>query len=108
MEKYQCLVCHQEMEVHHKIKFVDHSCSQDDHHLSFRIMDHRMIKLRIRLSSGSERLVLKVHYDEGYSEVWSKSDQSIEDRIRVNQIIVPNFEDLDILRNKIKTALVFG
>jgi len=106
MEKYQCLVCRREMENRHMIKYVDWYCAQDDHHFSWRIMGNQMIKLRIRFRSKGERLCLKVHYDEGYSEVWSKNDTA--NRLRVNQIVVPNFEDIEKLKNKIRTILVFA
>jgi hypothetical protein len=107
MQKYECLVCRKEMDVHNKIMYIDHTCNlNDDHHFSWRIKDNSLVKLRIRLSSNGERLCLKIHYDEGYSEVWSKSNTT--NRIRVDQIVVPNFEDIELLKNKIRTILVFA
>lgn len=107
MQKFQCLVCNKEMEVSHKIAFIDHYCNRTDHHhFSWRIKDNKLIKLRIRFEDGKERLCLKVHYDEGYSEVWSRTKSG--NRIRINQIIVPDFVDIDKLKNKIRTILVFG
>lgn len=96
------------MEMHHKISFVDYSCkhSPDDHHFSWRIKNNNLAVLRIRFGKGSERLCLKVHYDEGYSEVWSNPMST--NRLRINQIVVPNFEEVDKLKNKIRTLLVFG
>jgi len=95
------------MEMYHRIAFIDYSCSHhDDHHFSWRIKDNTLAKLRIRFGQGREQLCLKVHYDEGYSEVWSKTKPN--NRIRINQIIVPNFEEVDKLKNKIRTLLVFG
>ena len=107
MEKFQCLVCNKEMEVAHKIAFIDHFCNKsDDHHFSWRIKDNRLLKLRIRFEDGKERLCLKVHYDESYSEVWSKAKS--DNRIRINQIVIPDFSDIEKLKNKIRTLLVFG
>lgn len=106
MEKYQCLVCGKDMERHHKIKYIDWSCAQQDHHFSWRIVSNQMAKLRIRFENKGERLCLKVHYDEGYSEVWSKANSA--NRLRINQIVVPNFEDIEALKHKIRTILVFS
>lgn len=104
MENFNCPVCNKEMEIHHKIMYVDYSCDRSDsHHFSWRIRDNNLAKLRIRLDDG---LCLKVHYDEKYSEAWT-SDKP-DNKIRVNQIVIPNFEDLDKLKNKIRTLLVFG
>jgi hypothetical protein len=109
MEKYNCLVCNKEMEIHNKIAFVDYICNRsDDHHFSWRIKNQSLIKLRIRFQDDKHRLCLKVHYDEQYSQVWSKAKTPDIDRIRINQIIVPNFEDIEKLKNKIRTLLVFG
>jgi hypothetical protein len=104
MEKYQCLVCHKEMEIYHRIKFIDHSCVSKDHNFSWRIQDGQLIKLRIRFLNDKERLCLKVHYDDKYSEVWGQTGSA---RIRLDQIIIPDFENIEILKNKLRTILVF-
>lgn len=126
MEKLQCLVCGKEMEEHHKIAYVDYTCNDvdytsnklrgSDHQLSLRIVNEfwmdgsiqmktpRMTKLRIAFYR--EKLHLKIHYDDKYSEVWGKINSP--HRLRINQIVVPNFSDIDKLKNKIKTLLVFG
>ncbi len=107
MQKYQCLVCNKDMMMAHRIAFVDYYCNgQDDHHFSWRIKNDQLLKLRIRFESKGERLCLKVHYDEKYSEVWSKAKTS--NRIRINQIVVPDFMDIEKLKNKIRMMLVFS
>lgn len=108
MEKYNCLVCNKEMEMHHKISFVDYSCKDnaDEHHFSWRIKDNKLIKLRIRFGVSQHRLCLKIHYDEGYTEVWSHAKST--NRMRINQIVVPQFEDIEKLKSKIRTLLVFA
>lgn len=108
MEKYNCLVCGKEMIANHMIAYIDYHCQPDDfnHHFSWRIKNNILIKLRVRFSDKKERLCLKIHYDEGYSEVWSRG--SLDNRLRIDQIIFPNFEDIEKLKNKIKTILVFG
>jgi ribosomal protein L32E len=105
-EEFNCLVCNKVMQSNHQIAYIDYSCHrQDDHHFSWRIVHGNLAKLRIRFKDGSERLVLKIHYDEDYSEVWTMPDSV---RLKVNQIIIPNFEDVEKLKNKIRTILVFS
>lgn len=117
MQKYECLVCGKEMHPHLKIAYEDHTCnSSADHQLSFRIVNDfwydgsiqmktpKMTKLR--LAFYKERLHLKIHYDDKYSEVWAKVNSP--HRIRINQIVTPDFSNIDKLKNKIKTLLVFG
>jgi hypothetical protein len=107
MQKYQCLVCGREMVLHHKIIFMDYSCNtEDDHHFSWRIKDNSLAKLRVRFMSKDEQLYLKIHYDDKCSEVWSRSKPN--NRIKINQIVVPDFMDLDKLKNKIRMLLVFS
>lgn len=105
-EKHFCLVCSQEMRAHHEIVWSDYVCSQSEHHFSYRVVDHRMVKLRVRFGAGEHKLHLKVHYTQDFSEVWSRSKST--HRIRINHIIVPDFSDVEKLKNKIKTCLVFG
>lgn len=105
-DKHFCLVCNQEMKVERELLWYDYVCSQEQHHLSYRVANHRMVKLRIRLGTGEHKLHLKVYYTEGVSDVWSRSKST--HRIRINHIIVPDFSDLEKLKNKIKTCLVFG
>ena len=110
-----------------KIRYVDYFCTQDDHHFSQRIRTswpnppgsgstelvngfyvpvwgREMVKLRVQFLNKHERLALKVHYDEGYSEVWTTAKST---RFKINQIVIPNFEDIEKLKNKIRTILVF-
>jgi hypothetical protein len=106
MTTYQCLICNEDMRADHYIKYIDHSCIlvRSGHILTFRIKGHQMIKLRVFFNDGHERLGLKVHYDEGYSEVWSYSNSK---KIRINQIVIPDFMDIEKLKNRIRTCLVF-
>lgn len=105
-QDFNCLVCNRVMKHEHQIAYIDHFCNtQDDHHFSWRIVHGNLAKLRIRFNEGRERLCLKIHYDEQYSEVWTDS-KSV--RLKINQIIIPNFEDIEKLKNKIRTILVFS
>lgn len=106
-DKHFCLVCGNEMTMDHKIEYADYYCAlRDTHHFSYRVKENRMIKLRVRLGEGRDKIQLKVHYDDGYSEIW-RSSRSVN-RPRINHIIAPDFTDLEKLKNKIKTYLLFA
>ncbi len=92
--------------MHHKIAFIDYTCNTvNGHHFSWRIKDNTLVKLRICFNNDQERLCLKVHYDEKYSEVWTSGKSA---RIRINQIVPPDFSDIERLKNKIRMMLVFS
>jgi hypothetical protein len=132
-DKHHCSVCGKEMNITTLPgECVDYWCGRfapgelvsEDHHFSYRIQEKSrfidagagypatgysefiMTKMRIRLTDEDGlSLRLKMHYDLGYSEVWSKANAP---RIKINQIIVPNFNQLDVLKNKIKILLTFS
>lgn len=107
MEKLHCLICDREMEANNKIMYVDNFCDKvDDHHFTMRIREGAMHKLRIRFQTGDERLCMKIHYDDGYTEVWSKSDPKV--RVKIDQIIVPDFTNIEKLKDKMRTILMFS
>src|SRR5271168_1224571 len=104
MEKFVCLVCNRDMvsrnSLNVKSPYTDVHCNQEDHHLSWRYDDNNITKMRIRFQDEKERLVLKIHYDAGYSEVWSKRQTNNDGKVRLDQIVLLNFEDIDKLKNK--------
>lgn len=116
MEKYDCLLCGKQMEIRHRISYIDHYCTTEaNHHFAWRIacvdtnapqLTWKILQLRIKLMTGEENLYIKIHYDKGYTEVWSK-DRSTE-RIKINSIIYPDLIDVEKLKNKLRTILVFS
>jgi hypothetical protein len=111
MQKYQCLICGDDMEMHHKIAYYDCTCSKsEDHQFTMRIISNIMMGTKslakLRVAFHKERLFLKVHYDKQYSEVWGKNNSA--KRIKIEQIVVPDFMDIAKLKNKIRTLLVFA
>ncbi len=96
---------------HHKIAYYDYVCNkQEDHQLSFRIVHNVMMDTKtmaqLRIAFYKERLHLKIHYDEKYSEVWAKVNSP--NRIKINQIVVPDFSNIEKLKDKIRMLLVFS
>lgn len=124
-DQHFCLICQGEMRPHHRVEYSDYACAQkEDHHFSYRVVEEnmsledggwsfspvgqfKMTKMRIRFTEvDGSSLRLKMHYDKGYSEVWTVANSP--NRIRINSIVIPDFDDIPKLKNKIKTYLIFG
>lgn len=111
MQKLDCLVCGEEMEMHHKIAYYDYVCNKHpDHRLTMRIVHNVMMDIKaltkLRVAFDSDRLHLKIHYDLSYSEVWAKNNTT--QRIKINHIISPDFSNIEKLKDKIRMLLVFS
>lgn len=124
--QYFCPVCTCEMEGYHCVEYSDYSCDKrEDHHYSFRVIekevfvdagdsrpaesftDRIITKARIRFTEPDGKIIrLRVHYDLGYSEIWTKISSS--HRLQIQQLIPMDFTDIEKLKNKLKTYLVFG
>ena len=105
-DKPYCPICLKEMSPVYMIVYTDYECSRSsDHSLTYRIRDNIFIKIRVALRSKRENLHIKVHYDEGYSEVWTWADLP---RVRINQVIPIDLSNLEKLRQKIRTLLLFS
>lgn len=85
--------------------YTDYVCWRDDHSLAYRVRGNVFVKIRIGFRGKGEQLHLKIHYDEGYSEVWTWNDLP---RVRINQVVYTDFSNLDKLKDKIKTLLLFA
>lgn len=108
--KYHCPICQKEMTMEHKIKFIDYFCSppQADHHYSARYADDKLAKVKVRLTDVKRRetLFFKVDYIEGNTLVWTTPNDI--KRVVIPQTFIPDFNQLDKLRAKIRTYLVFS
>jgi hypothetical protein len=108
--EHLCPICKRELTKEHKIKHVDYHCypPKSDHHYSEReTITGEKLKVKIRIGSGEDRLFLKVNYDESYSQVWTDPDDD-DARIRINHAFEPDVSDLDALRKKLRTYMVFS
>lgn len=110
-----CPICQRILTVEHKISYVDYHChpSVKGHHYAERMKDDHHLRMKIRLtdvvmSSGPDlpHMYLHIHYDDGYSEIWTNPDQL--DRIRIHHVFVPDFTDLNALKNKLQTYIIFS
>ncbi len=110
--KQICPICTKDMIEENKIKYIDYYCRERaDHFYACRILNNEQIKIKMRftdtLENGTkEKLFLKVNFDEGTSQVWTKNNDN--NRIQIDQIFNPDFSDLDKLKVKIRTYLLFS
>lgn len=106
--KCLCYICQEEMRVDDRPDHLDYSCCPrwDDHHLSIRVKDGKMTKLRLRFNDDNgKRLHLKIHYDEGFTEVWADPDS---EHVKIDRLIDLDFSDLPKLRHKLRTYITFS
>ncbi len=107
---YSCPICQKEMTKEHKIKFIDYYCDppQPDHHYSIRYVDTQVMKVKVRLTDVKHRdtLFFKIDYVEGNTQVWITPNDP--KRTVIPQTFTPDFSQIDKLRAKIRTYLVFS
>jgi len=112
-----CAICNKKMLFENKIKYVDYICISEEHMYSIRFAEDtftnavNLTKMKVRL--GSKRAynyMLKINYDDGNSEVWVNNGDKLEEipKTRINQTFTPDLSNVEKIKNKIKTWLVFS
>ncbi|MFA6609041.1 MAG: hypothetical protein WCT07_04005 [Candidatus Paceibacterota bacterium] len=124
MEARLCPFCKRKLEAERTVLYTDYFCNRDDHFFSERLSDVKddygkfiidengkcvkeltKVKLSLRDHSG-EKMYLKINYDEGTSQVWTKNSKT--HRHIVNSAIIPNYDDKESIIRKIKTLILFS
>lgn len=107
MEKFNCPICQSELVLENKTKSKDYSCISDDHFYAHRVKENTITKLKVRfVEPNGNKLYFKINYDLGISEVWTKANDNR--RTTIDTIFTPDFTDINKLKSKIKTYLVFS
>ncbi len=103
----RCPICKEKLSTQHMTDYVDYFCNAKDnsHHYSDRLVKGQKTMMKIRVTGPKDKLFLMVNYKDKYSEIWEGAESA---RIRVDQIVNPNYDDMEALANKIKTYLVFS
>lgn len=107
-QKRLCAICNRVMDHHNAIAYIDFTCKKDqDHHVLIeRFRDNQLVKLKTRLMDEGTKLYVKFHFDRNQIEVWTKTNDA--NRIIVDSIFEPDFSDLNKIKQKIRTYLIFS
>jgi hypothetical protein len=107
--QHLCPICKRKLTKEHNISFIDYHCfpSSADHHYTSRLKDDQILQVKVRLKTlNGERVFFKLYFDEGYSEVWTKINDT--NRVRINHVFMPDFNQPDKLVKKLLTYLIFS
>jgi len=105
-----CPICQRKLTAEdERNEITDYHCfpPPNDHHFSKRIKNDQVQKIKIRLSPDGNKLYLKINFDEGYSQVWTRPDDE-SSRIKINHVFEPDLSDLNALQQKLRTYLIFS
>lgn len=99
-----------------KRDYTDYACykSSDIHSYRVRLFSGLPLLLKVRLTCNEpkigNRLFLKMNFQKGISQVWQLDmDQKTKsERITINHVFAPDWSQIDKLKNKIRTYLVFS
>jgi hypothetical protein len=110
--EHQCPICQNKLEPQeNKILYQDYVCryNLDSHSFIYRyrpaVNEVAQLKVRITDDDGS-KLYFKVYYDQDRSEVWTRTNDN--QRINIEHAFVPDYSDLDKLKQKIRTYIIFS
>lgn len=71
--------------------------------------DSKILKFKLRLTNDDDsKITCKIHYDSGYSEVWTGISFNLSDRININHIIELDFSNIEKIKKKLKTYMLFS
>lgn len=112
-----CPICFKELSKdkwskHHQ----DFSCRQKDHGFFVRLFNNNLLKLKIRFPKNKNevsgnQLIIKINYDLNTTEIWEAGVPAYSEEA-YNKITLPasfhsDFSDLQKLRNKVKSYILF-
>jgi len=108
----KCPFCHKQLSVFDNISYIDYLCPSQakDHHYAERhsnMNDFLKSKIKIRLSPTEDKLFLRVHLDDNYSEIWTEPG-NLSNAIRINHAIEVDFNELSKLENKLRTYIMLS
>jgi len=114
MEKYICPICQAELKQDYRserkpLHEHDFTCSMrdDNHSYSIRTVDDTMVKIKVRLQdTDDERLIFLIDYADHKLEIWTKAGQT--NRVVIPVSFEPDFSDIEKLKEKIRTYLIFA
>ena len=108
--KHICPICNQSTHLDRNDKsFKDYICrtNLDEHVYMYRMIKNVMTQMKVRFTDlDGTKLYFKILYDQDRSEVWTKPND--KERINIGKAFIPDFSDIDKLKQKIKVYLLFS
>lgn len=84
-----------------------HCTTGKNHFFAKRLAMGQLLKVKLRLpDQGNSYLYMKVNFDENSTQVWKKSSE--KQRINIDHATSLDFSDIEKIKNKIKTYLLFS
>jgi hypothetical protein len=88
-------------------KNVDLVCRQEDHLLAKRISAAgELIIMKLRIKDGAHKFFAQFNYQDNTTSLWTKANERRP--IKVPSIISTDLSNLDKIKQKIKTYLLFS
>lgn len=93
----------------------DYYCRLNDDHFygkrigigSVKDCSDNILNIKVRFTDENDNdLYLSVNFDKQISEVWSEPDS--KNKVQIDQMIIPDFSNIDKIKQKIKTCLTFS
>ena len=110
--EYNCPICQRKLTKEHKISHIDYHCYPPllDHHYAKRVdRENKLLQVKIRLTEENDTtLYYKIDLEENQSYVWTKPGAIDKNRIKIDYAIIPDFTDLEKLKLKLKTYIIFS
>ena len=103
----QCPICQSSLKIEKFGETTEERCifNIEDHFFCTRSKDSFISKQKIRLKDNENNLVVVIDYDQQTCEVWRNDDDK---KIFVPIAFQADFSNLDKIKQKIKTYLLFG
>lgn len=108
MDRY-CPICKRQLEESSETNHLEYNCKpwSRDHHYAEAVKDDEVLRIKIRLTDDTSKFYLHINIKEDYSEVWTQPND-IGGRVRINKALIPDFTNLDMIKNKLQTYLLLS
>ena len=106
---YSCPICKKSLTV--KMNTTDYICRDDRNHVYIqRVEDNKITIIKIRLIEvDGSKMFCKIRYDKNISEVWIANNDNISNqRVQINHALDTDLADLDKLKQKLRTYILFS
>jgi hypothetical protein len=105
-----CPICQIKLTYYGASDNTDYECYPPavDHHYAERVVENKTAIIKIRLGSINDRIAIRINYNKNLTEVWRVGPPATSKKTIINHTFVPDFSDLNKLRDKIRTYVLFS